>query len=146
MLTFFSDKAFLLPGSVLPQGHMQIPALQHISGTVNIPAVHMLTRITVKKDPELLQNSAEGQSQAGKKATGSRRGGAVHREKLDLSSVCSECCHSCMWFSTSHIKGSYWAGWEASSEEKGLCIHQNATSQPPCRHVLLSYVEYCIVL
>lgn len=58
-------QTLLLPRSVLSRPHA-LPAQQHISKTVNIPEVHILTRITVLEKTAPIELSEE-ENQAGKK-------------------------------------------------------------------------------
>lgn len=135
----FSDitQNLLLPRSILSRPHA-VTAQHHISKTVNIPAVHMLTRITVKK--QLPQTSAKGKVRQERSNERMKRRRRSAPEKVDLSSVCSECCHSCIWFSRTQVtsRGVISTGREDSAEGKGLCLHQNTAAQPPPVQYLLS--------
>lgn len=84
--------------------------MESLPNTLHIPAVHMLTKITVTVQ-HLLQKTNSYAPIELRGRTKSRQGRSNEDlkrrssapEKVDLSSVCSECCHSCVCFSRTQV-------------------------------------------
>lgn len=73
----------------------------------------MLTRITVMK------KGSQWRAKSGRKRSNEQmKRRRTAPERVDLSSVCSECCHSCIWFSRTQVtsRGVIWTGREDSAE------------------------------
>lgn len=128
-------QTLLLPRSILSRPHA-VPAQHHSSKTVNIPAVHMLTRITVNRQKKSAPiELSEGKNQAGKKQWG-------HEEEEECTG--KGWPQFCVFWvlpqlylvqqNTSHIKGSYLdrqgrlsRGKRSLTAQKHCCITSSCT-------------------
>lgn len=112
-----TTQKLLLPASIFLRP--QAVAGQHrISKTINIPAVqhahqdHFFFFFKVSVKGKVRQERSNEEMKRRRSAP----------EKVDLSSVCSECCYSCIWFSRTQVtwRRVIWSGREDSAEGKGL--------------------------
>lgn len=123
------NQELLFPRSILSGPHAAA-AQHHISKTVNSPAVHVVSRISLKNKILVKGKVRQERSNEQMRRKRKRRNAP---EKVDLSSKCSSCCHSCIWFSRTQVtsRGVIWTSKENSAEGKGLCLNKNSTDDPP---------------